>query len=371
MTDHLPDEASLEAVAPPRKRRRFWRVAGVGCLSLVALVLTCGAITTISSRVGLARGQEAAQEVAAQQAATLTPPPGGICSPARPAPIGESERTVISGGQPRRYLQYVPSGYDPTRETALVLSLHGSGSSAEEQRDYSQWSVFAEAHNFVAVYPQATDQTNRTFVSFRVPDTPVEENLLDVAYMEDMLAQVQAELCLDPARIYLNGFSAGGTMSLLLACRLPEKFAAIGTVAAPYWSELDDPTWCPDSPPLPLIAFHGTADRVIPYEGGGPPVGFVYIPYEDWTDAWARRANCDVPPKPFSYAPAVDGARYAGCDDSLDVVRFRVAGGGHAWPGGAPLNDLMLGPTTTEIVATEQMWAFFTQQGGRAATGGD
>ncbi len=373
-TSDTPADASL-INTPPRKRRRFWRFAGIGCLSLVGLVLLCGAVSAVSSRVGLARGQESAAVVAAQQAATLNQPVGNRCPAARPAALGETERTVVSSGEPRRYVQFVPSGYDPARQTALVLSLHGSGSSAEQQRDYSQWSVFAETQNFVVVYPEASELTNKTFVSFRIPDelatddVTAEDNLIDVVYMEDVLAQVQAELCIDPDRIYLNGFSAGASMTLLMACRLPDTFAAIGTVSAAFWSDLADPAWCPDGPTPPLIAFHGTADRVIPYEGGGPPVGFTFINHEAWTDAWAAdRAGCALPPEPFAFAPSVEGARYRGCRDGNEVVRYRIDGGGHAWPGGAPIMDMMLGKTTTEIVATEQMWDFFTRQ---SAAGGD
>jgi polyhydroxybutyrate depolymerase len=337
----------------------------------VALVLLCGMVAAVSSRVGLARGQQTAEMIAAEQAAAhgATHPltPDRTCDPAKVAAPGETFRTVGEGERARRYLQYVPGNYDPARRTALVLSLHGSGSSAEEQRDLTQWNAFAEANNFVVVYPQASELTNRTFISFRIPPelatetVTVEDSLIDVLYMEEVLAQVGAELCIDPDRIYLNGFSAGGSMTLLLACRLPDTFAAIGTVAAAYWSDLDDLAWCPDGPSPSLMAFHGTADRVIPYEGGGPPVGFAYVKFEEWTDARSRRNGCVPPPEPFAFAPTVQGARYVGCETG-EMVRYRIDGGGHAWPGGAALNDFVLGPTTTEIVATEQLWSFYSSQ---------
>jgi polyhydroxybutyrate depolymerase len=334
------------------------------------LVLLCGVVAAVSSRVGLARGQQTAEMIAAQQAvaqgAPQPPTPDRTCDPAKVAAPGETFRTLGEGERARRYLQYVPDTYDPARRTALVLSLHGSGSSAEEQRDLTQWNAFAAANNFIVVYPEASELTNRTFISFRIPaelateSVTVEDSLIDVAYIEEVLAQVGTELCIDPDRIYLNGFSAGGSMTLLLACRLPDTFAAIGTVAAAYWSDLDDPAWCPDGPSPPLMAFHGTADRVIPYEGGGPPVGFTYLKFEAWTDAWSRRNGC-MPPEAFTFAPTVEGARYTGCETG-EMVRYRIDGGGHAWPGGAALNDFVLGRTTTDIVATEQLWSFYTRQ---------
>jgi polyhydroxybutyrate depolymerase len=36
-----------------------------------------------------------------------------------------------------------------------------------------------------------------------------------------------------------------------------------------------------------------------------------------------------------------------------------VQGGGHSWPGGKPLPEWLVGPTSREIDATARMWEFF------------
>ncbi len=38
-----------------------------------------------------------------------------------------------------------------------------------------------------------------------------------------------------------------------------------------------------------------------------------------------------------------------------------MQGGGHTWPGGKPLPEWMVGPTSRSIDATSQMWAFFRE----------
>jgi polyhydroxybutyrate depolymerase len=50
---------------------------------------------------------------------------------------------------------------------------------------------------------------------------------------------------------------------------------------------------------------------------------------------------------------------YTNCADGAPVVLYAVEGGGHTWPGGKPLPEWHVGPTSTSIEATREMWAFF------------
>lgn len=365
--ERVPLDAPAPADAAPRKRpvrRRLLRLGGLGCLGLIALGLLCGGLAAFGYRAGIAEGAEAAATLAAEQVALSPSPASGLapCEPPPAGPTGETGHTLRYGDLERRYVTYVPGSIDPGQPVPLIVSLHGAGSDAAQQRDISQWNVFAEAHGFIVVYPEAAEETNRTFVSFPAqniaPQLSSSTALIDVIFIRDVLDAVQAAHCIDPARIYVNGFSAGGAMSLFLACRLPGTFAAIGTVAAPYWADLDDPAWCPPGPGRPTMTFHGTADRVIPYPGGGPPFGFDYVRYEEWTARWAARNGCADPPASFSLGNSVSGRRFD-CPDGAEMVAYTVEGGGHAWPGGAPILDPVLGQTTKEIAATAELWAFF------------
>ena len=109
-----------------------------------------------------------------------------------------------------------------------------------------------------------------------------------------------------------------------------------------------------------MIAFHGTADRTVPYHGGKSWV--VRTPFPDiptWAGDWARRNRCS--PLPLESAPVADVTRlqYTDCADDAAVVLYAVKGGGHTWPGGGPLPEWLAGPTGLSIDATSQMWAFF------------
>jgi polyhydroxybutyrate depolymerase len=109
-----------------------------------------------------------------------------------------------------------------------------------------------------------------------------------------------------------------------------------------------------------MIAFHGTADRTVPYHGGKSwvvPTPFPDIP--TWAADWARRNRCS--PNPVESAPALDVTclEYTDCTDDAAVVLYTVKGGGHSWPGGGPLPEWLVGPTSRSIDATSEMWAFF------------
>src|SRR2546430_12637749 len=44
------------------------------------------------------------------------------------------------------------------------------------------------------------------------------------------------------------------------------------------------------------------------------------------------------------------------------LFRFTIQGGGHSWPGGKPLPQWWVGPTSRSIDATSQMWRFFRSE---------
>ena len=61
--------------------------------------------------------------------------------------------TLVSSGEKREYLLYVPESYDRARPTPLVISMHGAGLWGAAQREMSQWNRVADEHGFIVVYP--------------------------------------------------------------------------------------------------------------------------------------------------------------------------------------------------------------------------
>ena len=64
--------------------------------------------------------------------------------------------SIVSSGEEREYLLYVPKSYDPTRPTPLVITLHGGAGWPVAQKDLSKWNQQAERDGFLVVYPAGT-----------------------------------------------------------------------------------------------------------------------------------------------------------------------------------------------------------------------
>ena len=126
--------------------------------------------------------------------------------------------------------------------------------------------------------------------------------------------------------------------------------------------------WCTDERPVPMIAFHGTEDTATPYHGGPSWVSRVAFPdIPRFAARWAGRNRCA--PEPADSVVAADVVRHSwpGCADGASVVLYTIQGGGHTWPGGGPLPEWFVGPTTHSIDASRLMWLFFRQH--RLVTG--
>jgi polyhydroxybutyrate depolymerase len=280
---------------------------------------------------------------------------------------GSAEYTFEHGGLTRIYRVFVPSGYDGSSRVPLVMTLHGAAGWAAQQEGYSEWNAIAERETFITVHPQGALATGpgfrwnagepmrsegRLFESiFTQPDELPD----DAAFLTDLLAQLQTELCIDPARIYVNGLSNGGGMTNHMACVLADKIAAAGTVAGAYTAI---PGGCNPARPIPVITFHGKQDNIVAYEGSDSinlePVG-------EWAAAWAGRNGCDDTPEPIDgTVGAVTGVRYVNCDADAEVVFYTIADAGHTWPGAEALFPILLGEASQDINASETMWEFFS-----------
>jgi polyhydroxybutyrate depolymerase len=268
--------------------------------------------------------------------------------------LNETNGRLVSSGQERQYLLHVPPKYDRATPAPLVISMHGAALWPAAQMKMSQWNEVADEQGFIVVYPSGTGFP-RIY--------PMEGAALkaDVRFISDLIDTLEASYNIDPTRIYADGFSNGGGMAFALSCTLPDRIAAVGMVAG---AQLLPWSWCTDSRPVPMIAFHGTADPIVPYGGGRTwksPTPMPFPGVREWTENWAKRNRCGAQAVESSAAAHVARLEYTKCADDATVVLYTVGGGGHSWPGGKPIAEWWVGPTSHEINATELIWAFFRE----------
>ena len=256
---------------------------------------------------------------------------GGECALA--ATAGVSTQQLTSGGRQRSYRLFVPPSYDGRTPRPLVLDMHGSGGTAERQASTSRFEALAEREGALVATLQAGTENNR----WNVPVTA--ERPDDVAYVSAVIDHVAARACTDLTRVYATGFSGGGRMSSLLACKLNHRIAAIAPMAGLRW-----PGPC-EGRAIPVLTFHGLADPQNTYDGGVAGRGGEWVEsVPEALASWAKHNGCDGdalledPPGPLSTL------RYEGCDAEVRLVR--IDGLVHTW-------------ARQEVDATSEMWAFF------------
>jgi polyhydroxybutyrate depolymerase len=255
-------------------------------------------------------------------------------------------------GRTRTYFVHTPPGYDGKTPLPLVFVLHGATQSAESAERMSGMSGKADQSNFLAVYPTGTGRLSRvpTWNSGACCGYAMENKVDDVAFFRALIAKLEKDYSVDPRRIYATGISNGAMMSYRLACELSDKFAAI----APVEGAQDIP--CHPSSPVAVIVFHGTADHLVPFNGGSTPFQMGSIrsdtPVLDTVAFWVKFDRCSSDPKHEETAE-VHTDIYSGCRAGTAVALYAIQGGHHMWPG--------LRISHNNVPATDLIWTFFQQ----------
>jgi polyhydroxybutyrate depolymerase len=163
--------------------------------------------------------------------------------------------TIVSSGEKREYLLYVPRSYDRAKPTPLVISVHAAMNWPAFQMKLSQWNKVADENGFIVVYPAGT---GTGFKTWYMEGSRTPSRMPDVRFVSELIDTLEATYNIDPTRIYANGMSNGGGMAFALSCTLSHRIAAIGAVSAAQSLPF---SWCADySTPVPMIEFHGTGD---------------------------------------------------------------------------------------------------------------
>jgi len=253
---------------------------------------------------------------------------------------GTYEEEIVSAGKTRQYRLHIPASYRPAIPAALVLGFHGAGSTSTEFENYSGFSALADQAGFIAVYPQGLGELSNW-------DTM--PNSQDVPFVRDLLNELEDRCSIDPRRVFASGHSRGGGMTNRLGCDLSDRIAAIAPISGDY--EYGES--CTPVRPVSVVAFHGTADPTIPYNGFGLPGALhesytrIGTPIPTWAANWAARNGCNSKPSTVFQQGQVTGQEWSNCQTGADVFLYTVNGGTHNWP--------------TQVNAARMIWDFFVR----------
>ncbi len=252
----------------------------------------------------------------------------------------------------RSYIVHLPTNYSDSNIYPLVINMHGYGSDGTQQQFYAEMDAVADTANFIVVYPFGTGSTLSWNSGQNWSYSP---GINDVTFISALIDTMIMNYSVDPLKVYACGMSNGGFMSYRLACELNNKIAAIGSVTGVMSDSIYNS--CQTYRPVPILHMHGTSDPTVAYNGtpGNTAV-------ETGIDWWVQNNNCpttpvttNLPDINMTDASTVTTYFYGPCDDSTEVLLYKITGGEHTWPG----VTFNIGITNQDIEGSGEIWLFF------------
>lgn len=221
----------------------------------------------------------------------------------------------------RRYLLYLPEGYNRDQQWPLVFALHGNGGSV------SYWNSTTGERNIrgavqneaILVVAEAIEGNWRDYADGHDPWPPRIE--MELRYFDKILDDLSNQLCIDPNAIFTMGFSGGGSFSGVLGCRR-DYIRALAAGGSVIYFEAED---CVQAP----AAWVTMGAMELEQRG------------TTFRDHFLGAAACSDDTQPTDPSPCV---AYQGCADDAPI-EYCVHPGGHVWPD----------------FGTAATWAFFKQ----------
>jgi len=326
--------------------------------------------------------------LAAGMAAADGSPGCGAATPVEPG--GSVTVTLEVGDLEREYRLHLPTGYAPDSPAPLVLVIHGyTGIAEKTEMEYTSFRSSSDENGYVAVFPQGTGfEVDGQLVTswndlacnaspgpagpictdgaFDYPTPPEcgEPSECDwctchddLAFIDALLDELEATLCIDRDRVFATGVSNGGMFIHRLGCDLPHRFAAVAPVAGTIAKGFNCAPGADH--PVAMMNIYATRDTTVPFDGVPAEDGYLYTPTTEVMDLWASDASQECSTEFTPYPTSKDGVvgfrciERADCATGVELVDC-AWDGGHDWPrtGG------------TEFASTV-IWEFFERNPAR------
>lgn len=247
-------------------------------------------------------------------------------------------KKLLSGGLERDYRVHVSARLPGDSPLPVVLAFHGRGSRGADIEAASGLLPVSDREGFLLVSPDGTGSPRGWGAGASMSNWPVD----DVAFVNGLLDRLETDFCVDTTRIYAVGYSNGGFLASRLACALGGRLAAIVPVAG-----LSMPAE-PCGGAVAVLAIHGTADEVVPFNGGAVRTVYRYAGVRAVLAGWSLLNGCGGAPSIQRLSPRAVREEQHGCRRPVSLVS--LAGRGHEWP------------VDADFKVAETIWAFLKDQ---------
>jgi polyhydroxybutyrate depolymerase len=278
--------------------------------------------------------------------------------------------TIDINGITRSYTIQLPD----KKPAPLVVVLHGNTQTGSDMTTRTSWPAVAKREHVGVVFP---DGLNRAWADLRPNANRAgrapPKGTDDVGFVVRLIEKFVADGTADPKRIYVTGLSNGGAMTMTMICARADLFTAAASVIINLTDDMANA--CHPSRPVAMLMMNGTADPLIPYQGGRGTSRFAVAGFwstERTFDFWRHANGCqtqDASSVELDHRDPADKTAVtrieSRCAQGRDVVLYRINNGGHRMPGSSAdarfprLVNALLGPQNRDIDGAETIWAFF------------
>jgi poly(hydroxyalkanoate) depolymerase family esterase len=306
-------------------------------------------------------------------------PRAGMSTASDPRPAGARmlDGSFRNRSGTRGYKLYVPSGYAGTAVPLLVM-LHGGTQTAADFAAGTRMNELAERHGFLVAYPEQPPSANRLRCWNWFQPADQRRGAGEPSLLAGIVGQVMGRYEIDPGRVHVAGFSAGGAMAAVLAATYPDLFSAAAVHSGLAYGAASD---------LPsALAAMKQGPQPGPGRHGGPGVsaaaassgrctetgaGVPLIVFQGDRDTTVAPVNAEALLAPWARTAAAAETstgsgwtcrRYRDQGGRVVAEWWTVHGLGHAWSGGSPAGSYT---DPAALDASGELVRFLLGQGGQ------
>lgn len=228
----------------------------------------------------------------------------------------------------REYTLRLPNNYDYNKPYMLIMCIHWLGGNMQSVVQDNYYNLISQSNNSaILVSPQGAGA-----------DGGWGNGQSDLVFFDNMLKQLEDNLCIDTRKIFATGFNYGGGMTFALACARPDVYRAVFIIAGGVVSGCSGGT-----KPIGYAQIHGINDTVFPIAQSASLM----------RDKFAKNNGCTA--QSVSNVATGSGTHkctsYEGCKEGYPTM-WCSFDGGHTQ---APTDR------TGDRWAPAETWKFFTQ----------
>ena len=214
----------------------------------------------------------------------------------------------------REVLLHFPENFDQSQSYPMVIAFHGNG--GQNNSWLYKLSQFVEAGEFIGIYPQGYLNSWNLGAEASTAD--------EVYFFNQIMAKLETYSFFDTSKVYGIGVSNGSALINKLAIET-SYFSSIAALASQLIVET-----VPNSSTAPVAVYQmcGTADNIIPYNGGMSVVGHNFLSAPESALSWVNAFNCVTEPI-VEMLGEDEILIYTDCESEKEIRFHRVNNAGH------------------------------------------